>query len=63
MLVGMLELEQIIEILKDRNISEVSRRTELNYLTIWKIAHGLGGRTSYDTVKKLSDYLEKKPGE
>jgi hypothetical protein len=57
----MLELEQIIKVLnKDRNLSEVCRRTGLNYLTVWKIAHGCGGRTSYETVKKLSDYLEEK---
>lgn len=59
----MLDLEQIVTLLKDRNLSEVSRRTNLNYLTVWKIANGFGKRASYYTIKCISDYLEKKPGD
>jgi len=55
----MLELEKIIEILKDRNLKEVCRRTELAYLTVWRISKGDPGNVGYDTVKRLSDYLEK----
>jgi hypothetical protein len=54
----MLELEKIITILQDRNLKEVSRRTELSYLTIWRIAKGDPGNVGYETVKRLSDYLE-----
>lgn len=54
----MLDLDQIVTLLKDRNLSEVSRRTKLNYLTVWKIANGFGTRASYYTIKCISDYLE-----
>ncbi len=59
----MLKLDQIVEILQDRNLREVSRRTGLAYLTVWRISHGLAGNVGYLTVQKLSDYLELKPGE
>jgi len=59
----MFELEIVVNLLQDRNLMEVSRRTGLKYLTVWRIKHGLGAHSSYDTVKRLSDYLEKKPCE
>jgi DNA-binding Xre family transcriptional regulator len=59
----MLSLDKIIEMLQDRNLSEVSRRTELSIPTVWRIANGHAGNVGYETVKKLSDYLEKKNGE
>ena len=57
----MLSLDKIIEMLQDRNLSEVSRRTELSIPTVWRIANGQAGNVGYETVKKLSDYLESKP--
>jgi transcriptional regulator with XRE-family HTH domain len=59
----MLSLDEIITILKDRNLSEVSRRTGLSIPTIWRIANGQAGNVGYETVSKLSEYLEKKHGE
>ena len=59
----MLELDEIITILQDRNLSEVSRRTGLAVPTVWRIANGQAGNVGYETVKRLSDYLEKKPGD
>ena len=59
----MLTLEKIQELLQDRNLSEVSRRTGLSTPTIWRIANNQAGNVGYETVKKLSDYLEKKPGD
>jgi DNA-binding Xre family transcriptional regulator len=59
----MLELNEIITILQDRNLSEVSRRTGLSTPTIWRIANNQAGNVGYETVKTLSDYLEKKPGD
>ena len=59
----MLALEKIQELLQDRNLSEVSRRTGLSTPTIWRIANGQSGNVGYETVKRLSDYLEKKPGD
>ncbi|MFA5150744.1 MAG: helix-turn-helix transcriptional regulator [Candidatus Omnitrophota bacterium] len=56
-------MDKIIEMLQDRNLSEVSRRTELSIPTVWRIANGHAGNVGYETVKKLSDYLEKKNGE
>lgn len=57
--VYMLDLEQIITILQDRNLSEVCRRTGLNYITVWRISsEGKITNPNYETVKKLSDYLE-----
>jgi transcriptional regulator with XRE-family HTH domain len=59
----MLELNEIITLLQDRNLSEVSRRTGLAIPTVWRIANNQAGNVGYETVKKLSDYLEKKPGD
>lgn len=59
----MLELDEIVTILQDRNLSEVSRRTGLAVPTVWRIANGQAGNVGYETVKRLSDYLEKKPGD
>jgi len=59
----MLSLAEIIVILKDRNLSEVSRRTGLSIPTVWRIANNQAGNVGYETVVKLSEYLEKKPGE
>jgi transcriptional regulator with XRE-family HTH domain len=59
----MLELDEIVTILQDRNLSEVSRRTGLAVPTVWRIANSQAGNVGYETVKRLSDYLEKKPCE
>jgi transcriptional regulator with XRE-family HTH domain len=56
----MLELEKIQELLQDRNLSEVSRRTGLSTPTIWRIANNQAGNVGYETVLKLSDYLEER---
>jgi hypothetical protein len=52
-----LELDEIIKKLSDRNLREVSRRTGLSYATIIKVSK----RESvplYPTLKILSDYLK-----
>jgi len=54
----MLTLEEIQEILKDRNLSEIARRTKLDYATVYKAAQCKN--VSYRTVKMLSDYLQGK---
>lgn len=53
----MLTLEQIQETLQDRNLSEIARRTELDYSTVYKAFKGKN--VSYMTVKRLSDYLQR----
>jgi len=59
----MLTLEEITTVLQDRKWKEVSRRCGVGYITVWRIARGFPGNGSYESVKKLSDYLEKKNGE
>ena len=54
----MLTLEKISFLLQDRNLLEVSRRTDLSYGNVWKIANGQAGKVTYETIKVLSDYLE-----
>jgi len=59
----MLTLEQITTALQDRNWKRVSEGSGVEYQTVRKIARGFPGNPSYQTVLKLSEYLEKKPGE
>lgn len=54
----MLELEQIRERLKDRNLWYVSVEVNLAYATVWKIAKRKDKAASYNAVKRLSDYFE-----
>lgn len=56
----MLTLEQIIKKLEDRNLSEVARRVGLTGAYLSAIQRGVKVNPSYETVKKLSDYLEGK---
>ena len=53
----MLTIEEIQTRLQDRNLSEVARRTELSYDTVWRVARGHYTRVSYDVAHKLSTYL------
>ena len=55
----MLTLEKITELLKDRKLKEVSRKCGVGYVTVWRIANNCAGNVSYETVTKLSEYLEK----
>ena len=56
----MLSLEEIREKLKDRNLSEVSRRTGIGYANLAAIANGTRNNPSYQVLKPLCDYLEGK---
>lgn len=55
----MLTIEEIIQKLSDRNLSEISRRIGLSPATLAEIANGKQINPTFQTVKKLSDYLEK----
>jgi hypothetical protein len=55
----MLTIEQIVERLKDRNLTKVTAAVGLSYPVVHKIANG--GTGNYDSVKALSDYLEANP--
>lgn len=53
----MLELNEIIKRLKDRNLSEVGRRIGMTRAYLSAVAGGKF-KPSYDNLKKISDYLE-----
>lgn len=57
----MLTLEQIRERLKDRNLAQVARESNLTHITVWKVKKGEQEDFAYSTVKALSDYLEARP--
>lgn len=54
----MLTLEEIKERLSDRNISAVAKNIGMTRQFISAVKTGRAPNPSYDTVKKLSDYLE-----
>jgi hypothetical protein len=56
----MLTLEEIRAVLQDRKLKEVSKRSGVGYITVWRIAKGCAGNVSYDSVVRLSDYIEDK---
>jgi transcriptional regulator with XRE-family HTH domain len=55
----MLSLDQIIIILEDKNLSEIAKRTGLSYMTVWRVSTGDHKNVEYETVRKLSEYLER----
>lgn len=55
----MMTLEQIIEKLDDKNLTQVAKNVGLSPQTLWRIKNRVtGDNVSYETVKTLSDYLE-----
>ena len=54
----MLNREQIIKKLADRNLSEVARCTELTQPTVWRVVNEPLTDVGYEAIRKLSDYLE-----
>jgi len=54
----MLNREQIIEKLADRNLSEVARRTNLTQPTVWRVVNEPLTDVGYEAIRTLSDYLE-----
>ena len=52
----MLTSEQVRHLLAERNLREVARESDLHYNIVYRVANGTT-RPSYETVKKLSDYL------
>lgn len=53
----MLTIEQIKKQLDDRNLHQVAERIGVHRHTVYRIVNGTTV-PSYDTLKKLSDYLE-----
>jgi DNA-binding phage protein len=57
----MLSLEQVLEKLRDRNLTKVAKGSGLSPTTVHKIFKSQSVDVSYQSVKKLSDYLEATP--
>lgn len=55
----MLTVEQIKTRLEDANLKRVAENAGLHPATVYRLMQGQG-RTAYETVKALSDYLERK---
>jgi hypothetical protein len=56
----MMTLEEVQKALHDRNLSRVAGSADMAYDTVWRIASGKQKQVSYESIKKLSDYLEGK---
>ena len=56
--IHMKELSEIVELLSDRNLSHVARKTGLSYMTVWRVKEGRAINICYDTLSRLSDYFE-----
>lgn len=55
----MMTKEAVIAALADRNLRKVSEAVGLHYATVKRVADGKEERVAYDTIKVLSDYLER----
>ena len=58
----MLTVEQIKRRLEDANLKRVAENAGLHPATVYRLMRGQG-RTAYETVKALSDYLESREPE
>jgi len=58
MICSMMFLRQIQQKLQDRNLSEISRRTNIPTPTLSRISNGKGENVAYITIEKLSNYLQ-----
>ena len=54
----MLNKNEIIAKLKDMNLSAVARGAGVNYGTLHHFAKNKDSNVSYETVRKLSNYLQ-----
>lgn len=54
----MMTIEQIIEALRDRKLTVVAAASGLSYDTVWRVASGNSRAVSYETIRKLSDYIQ-----
>jgi DNA-binding Xre family transcriptional regulator len=58
----MMSLNDIVLALHDRKPTVVAQEVGLSYQTVWRISRGDATNVTYETAKKLSDYLQKKGG-
>ena len=52
------DIEEIKVKLEDRNLVVVAERCNIGYVTLSTIANGKNKNPKYETVKRVSDYLE-----
>lgn len=53
-----MEINTLVNKLKDRNISAVSRATGLSYRTVYNVAKQKGRKPHNRTIQKLTNYME-----
>jgi DNA-binding Xre family transcriptional regulator len=56
----MMTLDDIVRALHDRKATVVAQEVGLSYQTVWRVARGEVKNVSYETARKLSDYLKNK---
>ena len=56
----MLDLEQVRKRLSDSNLRKVATASGVSYPAVYRLMNMERGSVHYETVKKLSDYLEGK---
>ncbi len=56
----MMDLEDVKRLLQDRVLATVAAETGLSYMTVWRIKIGKADNVTLDTLRKLSDYLERR---
>lgn len=54
----MMTLEQVRAALSDRRLTDVARATGMSYDTVWRIANNHSPAVSYESVRRLSNYLQ-----
>lgn len=56
------ELQYVVSMLKDTNLSAVAEKTKLSYRTVWGIANETNKSPAFKTVQALADYFRGKAG-
>jgi transcriptional regulator with XRE-family HTH domain len=57
----MLSEQEIITALQDRRLAMISEATGISRMTLTKIRSGRAIKPSYNTMRRISNYLEGKP--
>lgn len=56
----MLSNEKIAEMLQDRNLEVIAKKIKISRQTLSAFRNGTAKNPTYNTIKKISDYLEGK---
>jgi DNA-binding phage protein len=59
----MIELERLKKITDGMNLKRIARDTDIKYMTLYWALKKTNANPRYYTIKKLSDYMEKKMNE